>query len=79
MLKTNPAKSDKSSAEAPAGALVLVADDDAHIVELVTMYLQRNGYRVETAYDGTETLRKARELKPDLLDLNRVTRERLKG
>jgi len=70
MLKTNPAKSDKSSAEAPAGALVLVADDDAHIVELVSMYLNRNGYRVEAAYDGTETLRKARELKPDLLVLD---------
>ena len=41
-----------------------------HIVELVSMYLNRNGYRVETAYDGTETLRKARELKPDLLVLD---------
>jgi DNA-binding response OmpR family regulator len=70
MLKTNPAKSDKSPAEAPAGALVLVADDDAHIVELVSMYLNRNGYRVEAAYDGTETLRKARELKPNLLVLD---------
>jgi DNA-binding response OmpR family regulator len=70
MLKTDPAKSDKPPAERAAGALVLVADDDAHIVELVSMYLNRNGYRVETAYDGTETLRKARELKPDLLVLD---------
>jgi DNA-binding response OmpR family regulator len=70
MLKTDPAKSDKPPAETAAGALVLVADDDAHIVELVSMYLTRNGYRVETAYDGTETLRKARELKPDLLVLD---------
>ena len=35
MLKTDPANRDKASAETPAGALVLVADDDAHIVELV--------------------------------------------
>ena len=70
MLKTDPANRDKAPAEALAGALVLVADDDAHIVELVAMYLQRSGYRVEPAYDGSEALRKARELKPDLLVLD---------
>jgi DNA-binding response OmpR family regulator len=70
MPKTSPANQDKTPAETPAGALVLVADDDAHIVELVSMYLHRKGYRVETAYDGTDTLRKARELKPDLLVLD---------
>jgi DNA-binding response OmpR family regulator len=70
MLKTDPAKRDKAPAAEPAGALVLVADDDVHIVELVTMYLARHGYRVEAAYDGSEALRKARELKPDLLVLD---------
>jgi DNA-binding response OmpR family regulator len=70
MLKTDPANSDKAPAEAKAGALVLVADDDAHIVELVALYLRRGGYRVEPAYDGSEAIRKARELKPDLLVLD---------
>jgi len=70
MLKTDPANRDKTSVETPARALVLVADDDAHIVELVAMFLQRSGYRVEAAYDGSEALRKARELKPDLLVLD---------
>src|SRR6266508_2716626 len=70
MLKTDPAHHDKPPAEIPAGALVLVADDDEHIVELVSMYLRRGGYRVEVAYDGSEALRKARELKPDLLVLD---------
>src|SRR5574341_2113479 len=50
--------------------LILVADDDEHIVELVSMYLRREGYAVETAFDGDETLRKARELHPDLLVLD---------
>ena len=50
--------------------MILVADDDEHIVELVTMYLRRAGYRVETAFDGDETLRKTRELKPALLVLD---------
>jgi DNA-binding response OmpR family regulator len=50
--------------------LVLVADDDEHIVELVSLYLKRNGYRVEAASDGDEALRKIRDLKPDLLLLD---------
>ena len=55
------------SEEAP---LILVADDDEHIVELVSLYLRRAGYQVETALDGNEALRKARELKPGLLVLD---------
>ena len=50
--------------------LVLVADDDEHIVELVSVYLRRGGYRVESAHDGDDTLRKIRDLKPDLLILD---------
>lgn len=49
---------------------ILVADDDEHIVELVSLYLKRAGYVVETAFDGDETLRKAAELHPDLLVLD---------
>ncbi|MEX2160235.1 MAG: response regulator transcription factor [Dehalococcoidia bacterium] len=50
--------------------LILVADDDAHIVELVSLYLTRAGYRVETAGDGDEALRKVKELDPALLLLD---------
>jgi two-component system alkaline phosphatase synthesis response regulator PhoP/two-component system response regulator ResD len=56
--------------EAPANDLILVADDDEHIVELVAMYLTRAGYRVEAAADGNETLRKVKELDPALLVLD---------
>ena len=59
-------------AERPDGDLILVADDDEHIVELVSMYLQRAGYRVEAASDGDETLRKTKELRPSLLVLDIV-------
>ena len=52
------------------GDLVLVADDDEHIVELVSMYLQRAGYRVAAAFDGDETLRRVNELRPALLVLD---------
>jgi len=53
-----------------AGKKVLVVDDDVKTVELVKLYLNRDGYRVLTAYDGTEALRLARENHPDLIVLD---------
>lgn len=49
---------------------VLVVDDDVKTVELVKVYLNRDGYRVLTAYDGVEALRVAREGNPDLVVLD---------
>ncbi len=49
---------------------VLVVDDDVKTVELVKVYLNRDGYRVLTAYDGVEALRVARESNPDLVVLD---------
>lgn len=51
-------------------ASVLVADDEAHIVDVVRAYLERDGYRVATALDGAATLEAARASKPDLLVLD---------
>lgn len=53
-----------------AGKRVLVVDDDVKTVELVKLYLNRDGYKVLTAYDGTEALRLAREAHPDLIVLD---------
>ena len=53
-----------------AGKRVLVVDDDVKTVELVKLYLNRDGYRVLTAYDGREALRLAREGHPDLIVLD---------
>ena len=53
-----------------AGKRVLVVDDDTKTVELVKLYLKRDGYRVITAYDGIEALRLAREGHPDLIVLD---------
>jgi len=52
------------------GKRVLVVDDDVKTVELVKLYLNRDGYRVFTAYDGVEALRLAREGRPDLIVLD---------
>jgi len=70
MVQTN-GNTRSAGAGSPDGrGVILVADDDEHIVELVSLYLRREGYAVETAFDGDETLKKARELHPDLLLLD---------
>jgi two-component system alkaline phosphatase synthesis response regulator PhoP len=53
-----------------SGKKVLVVDDDVKTVELVKLYLLRDGYRVITAYDGREALQLAREYHPDLIVLD---------
>jgi DNA-binding response OmpR family regulator len=49
---------------------VLVVDDEEHIVELVELYLGKEGYRVVSAYDGDAALEKFGVEKPDLLVLD---------
>jgi DNA-binding response OmpR family regulator len=49
---------------------ILVVDDDHKIVDLVTLYLKRDGYRVLSAYDGREALNVARTRHPDLVVLD---------
>jgi two-component system alkaline phosphatase synthesis response regulator PhoP len=53
-----------------SGKKVLVVDDDVKTVELVKLYLNRDGYRVFTAYDGNDALQLARENHPDLIVLD---------
>jgi DNA-binding response OmpR family regulator len=49
---------------------VLVVDDDQKIVDLVRLYLERDGYRVFVAYDGLKALELARQKRPDLIVLD---------
>ena len=49
---------------------ILVADDDEHILELVSLYLRRAGYQVVTARDGDEALAREKDHRPDLLILD---------
>jgi DNA-binding response OmpR family regulator len=50
--------------------VVLAADDDEDILELVAFRLERSGYTVLRAKDGEEALRLAVEAKPDLAVLD---------
>ena len=59
--------------EAPrrtAEARLLVVEDDANIVELLSASLRFAGFDVATARDGQQALRLARELRPDLMVLD---------
>ena len=49
---------------------VLVVDDDRKTVELIRLYLERDGYRVIPAYDGREALEIFRLRQPDLVVLD---------
>lgn len=49
---------------------VLVVDDEPTIREVVRRYLERDGYRVQEAADGSTALRLLREQTPDLVVLD---------
>ena len=49
---------------------ILVVDDDPTISDVVTRYLQNDGYDVQVAYDGEEALEHARAFYPDLVVLD---------
>ena len=46
---------------------ILVVDDDPAILMGLRLKIQRHGFQVITAKDGTEGLEMAREHKPDLV------------
>jgi DNA-binding response OmpR family regulator len=59
-----------SATEPRSRPLVLVADDDRDILQLVSFRLERSDYEVVQANDGEEALRLVKELHPDLAVLD---------
>lgn len=49
---------------------ILVVEDEESVRELVRMYLENEGFRVETASDGEEALNKVKAKTPDLIVLD---------
>jgi DNA-binding response OmpR family regulator len=49
---------------------ILVVDDDAELVELVSFNLKQAGYVTGSASNGVEAIKKARTLEPDLIVLD---------
>lgn len=52
------------------GELILVVDDEPNIIQLARMYLERDGFRVETAGDGPTALDRATRIHPALIVLD---------
>jgi signal transduction histidine kinase len=50
--------------------LILIADDDRNNRDLLTRMLKREGFRTDTAEDGTAAVQRARDLLPDLVLLD---------
>jgi DNA-binding response OmpR family regulator len=51
-------------------ARVLVVDDERPLVDLVTRYLDREGFEVHAAYDGDTAVDQARQVDPDVIVLD---------
>lgn len=60
----------RSSPTSHASALVLIAEDEAEIADILIAYLQRSGLRTRHASDGLQALAMHQSLKPDLLLLD---------
>jgi two-component system, OmpR family, response regulator len=58
------------AAQRTAEARLLVVEDDANIVELLSASLRFAGFEVAAATDGQQALRMAREFRPDLMVLD---------
>jgi CheY-like chemotaxis protein/phosphoribosyl 1,2-cyclic phosphodiesterase len=56
----------------PAGATLLLVDDDPDIIRLLTLTLRDEGFRLLTAHSGEAALGLARAERPDLILLDRV-------
>jgi len=56
--------------EPQIGNKILVVDDDPNVLELVRLYLERDGHEVLTASDGVAGLESAREEQPSLIILD---------
>ncbi len=52
------------------GALILVVEDEAPARELLTSFLEPEGYRIATASNAAEAVAKARELRPAAITLD---------
>ena len=63
MIKTNSVLPWSST----GGATVLVVEDDALVRQAVEILLKDHGFRVVTAVDGIDGLRKFREVVPDVV------------
>ena len=54
---------------------ILIADDDTNIVELISLYLTKEGYETKKAYNGREALKHLQSFAPNLMILDIILQE----
>ena len=54
----------------PSSKKILIVEDERDILQLVKLYLEKEGFRTLSASTGTEGLRQAKQEKPDLVILD---------
>ncbi len=54
---------------------ILVVEDEKDILQLVKLYLEKEGFRAVTAMTGPEGLKQVKEEKPDLILLELMLTE----
>ena len=59
-----------TAGQRPGRLRALVVDDEPGLVEVVTAYLERDGFEVTTAVDGEGAVELARSLEPDVIVLD---------
>jgi signal transduction histidine kinase/CheY-like chemotaxis protein len=65
-----PSPQDFIAASVAQAGSVLVIDDDPVIQDLMASFLHKEGYQVTAAAGGQEGIRRARELRPDVITLD---------
>ena len=58
---------------------VLIVDDDEDLVEVISRFLEANGYAVARASSGAEGVRRAKEDRPNLILMDIMMSERTEG
>lgn len=71
-------RSDNMNRNAEDGRLVLIAEDEKEIADILAAYLRRDGLRTLEAYDGMQALDMHETAKPDLVVLD-IQMPRLNG
>jgi twitching motility two-component system response regulator PilG len=77
-LNPGLAGADRALAKLRSRPLILAVDDSSTVRKLVSISMERNGYRVLTAADGMQALAKLNEEVPDLVLLD-ITMPRMDG
>ena len=54
----------------PASKKILIVEDEPDILQLVKLYLEKEGFRTVSAKTGTEALQQVKQEKPDLVVLD---------